>query len=390
MKTRILSLLVFIFAGILSVQAQIENEIRNYVDSTELLMNNGRKLLVQKILDEDILKARKIFYYLKDESASKKCTSFYYGEELYIYMALSDWNNWFNHAEKISELNNQGICYNFTEKYSDKLYKFLYQKVDSIQKEVDLQDFNAEDRELLNIFLYLVKSGKVDDEYDLKVNNFKKKYKNSKYNNFLTQFLPAPTFKGAFAYSVGPTYIIPNQKLAEVFNSGYLFNLTMDFNIKKVYTSLYVNTGLLELATPIYFSDNNNNVVMTFNPGEKFSITGGGLSLGYFLVRSKIFHLTPFVTIGGYTLESNLYEDERDPEYQIYNSFTYGPGLHTELKLFEFNLDQGMYGYYGQSKSYISLKLDAGYDFITKHNSVDFKGNQTYFRFGLSWGIGEF
>lgn len=390
MKTRILSLIILFFTCVYSLKAQIANEIKNYVDSNELIMNNGRKLLVQKILDNDILKARKIFYYLKDESSKQKCTPFYYEEELNLYLTMSDWNNWFNHAANISEYNNKDICYNFTEKYSDKLFKFIYQRIDSIQKEVDLLDLSSEEKDLMNIYLYFVKAGKIDDEYDLRVNNFKKKYRYSKFNNFISQYMPAPTFKGSFAYSLGPTYLIPNQKLAEVFNSGYLFNLTMDFNIKKVYTSLYINTGLIELITPVYFSDADNNVVRTFNPGEKFSITGGGLSFGYFLVRNKYFHLTPFVTIGGYTLESNLFEDERDPEYQIYNSFTYGPGIHTELKLFEFKMDQGMYGYYGQTKSYLSLKLDAGYDFIAKHNSIDFKGNQSYLRFGVVWGIGEF
>ena len=43
-----------------------------------------------------------------------------------------------------------------------------------------------------------------------------------------------------------------------------------------------------------------------------------------------------------------------------------------------------------ESNSYLSLKLDIGYDIVTQKINPDFKGNLPYLRVGLVWGIGNF
>jgi len=43
-----------------------------------------------------------------------------------------------------------------------------------------------------------------------------------------------------------------------------------------------------------------------------------------------------------------------------------------------------------ESKSYISVKMDIGYDVVTKKINPGFRGNLPYLRLGLVWGIGNF
>ena len=61
---KILLLSLFLFVSLNITIAQIENEIRAYVDSTELIVNNGRKLLVQQLDNENYIKVKEIYNFL--------------------------------------------------------------------------------------------------------------------------------------------------------------------------------------------------------------------------------------------------------------------------------------------------------------------------------------
>jgi len=112
--------------------------------------------------------------------------------------------------------------------------------------------------------------------------------------------------------------------------------------------------------------------------------------MGYFVIRNNRYHLAPFISIGGAELTSNRFEsDDDEKEFKLINSFLCGPGIHTEIKLKQFHIDNE-YRYGSSALSYISLKLDGGYNFLTEKRIAGFKGNMAYFKFGLVWGIGNF
>ena len=75
------------------LEAQLENEIKTYVDSTEVLVTNGRKMMVNKILENDYSKAHEIYQYLTNLTAEKTYSSFYYSEDIYLNILFGDWNN---------------------------------------------------------------------------------------------------------------------------------------------------------------------------------------------------------------------------------------------------------------------------------------------------------
>lgn len=390
MKTKILSLFAALFFSVFSSNAQLLDEIRAYVDSSEVVFNNGRRMLYQSISDSDVIRSEKLFILLKEEAAKKHCSAFSYNEELYINLLLKDWKSWLANAENYKNRIALAGCYSFQDNYVERLYNLTIKNIEDIENSLVDIDLQTDERELIQLYLYLIKNNP-DEIYSVRYKNLKKNHSKTLYSEFIKGYMPRPVTKGAFAFSIGPTLMIPSGKLADNFNTGVLFNYTMDFNIGKVYSGFHFDAGSLELTQAINFVDGGNNVVHTFTPGDKFSIVGGGLYGGYFLVRNKRFQLAPYVKIGGYTLESTLYNDVDDPEYEILNSFVYGPGLHTEIKLTEFTLDP----YYGtlpgmESNSYLSLKLDIGYDIVTQKINPDFKGNLPYLRVGLVWGIGNF
>ncbi|MDD3079407.1 MAG: hypothetical protein PHH37_09935 [Paludibacter sp.] len=150
---------------------------------------------------------------------------------------------------------------------------------------------------------------------------------------------------------------------------------------------MYFNGGNLNLRTP--FSATTEYGTYNFVEKDKFSYTEGGINLGYHIFSNKQIHITPGINLGGASLESNLYsdEDDNDKEIYIFNSFIWGPVLHSEFKIYEYKT-QSMYS--TDALGFFSIKFDFGYNFIAKNQYPEFKGNIPYTRLALIWGIGKF
>ena len=74
----------------------------------------------------------------------------------------------------------------------------------------------------------------------------------------------------------------------------------------------------------------------------------------------------------------------------MFDSFIYGPGIHTEVKITDFNSKNPYNNGSLNQYSYLSVKIDAGYNFVAKYDYTPFKGNVSYARLALVWGIGNF
>ena len=83
------SILLMLFPML--AQTQIENEIRNYTDSTEFYLEKGRQLLVRNLSDSDIEKAIEIQEYLVEITRYTSFGAFSYGEELCLAMLTNRW-----------------------------------------------------------------------------------------------------------------------------------------------------------------------------------------------------------------------------------------------------------------------------------------------------------
>lgn len=397
MKLR--SLIIILFASLcITVKAQIADEIKSYVDSTEILFNNGRKMLLQSLIDSDYLKSGKIYFYLKDESSKKNCVAFNYWEEQSILALLSDWNSWLDHATNIEKWNSSISCYTYTEKMDQSLLKLEFAKSIIIRNEIDALTTDIEQKDLLELYFTYLTKGSKDKIYIKTYKSYKSKYKKkSRYFAFFNAYFPPINPDASITMSMGPTFVMPNGVLGDMFKTGTVFNLSYDFNIGNVYASLFMNGGQLPVKGPFYFTENETDEIISFNEGDKFSYVSGGLAAGYYLVRSSHVKIAPYLSIAGYTIESNLYPENSDKrEVELVNSFSYGTGIHTEVKIVGFELKPNPLWYGGVGmpgatmQQYIGLKLDVGYDVVKKHVFKEITGNSSYVRVALVWGLGGF
>jgi len=386
MKGRFCLIVSFFLLITNQLNAQLENEIKTYVDSTEVLVTNGRKMMVNKILDNDYSKAHEIYKYLTNLTAGKTFSSFYYSEDIYLNILFGDWNNLVNIL-----LDYKNIGHKYIYKDTFEIFSLLGSKLssngDSLQLECQKSTIDTESKKLIDIIFYVVINGSDNDVYNSKLDDFQKEYVNSKYNDILSNVLPKKRIKASFGFALGSGLVSTTGDLKKNFGSNATINLSMDFSIQKIYTSLYLNGTSLKLKVP--FSVTNGIETLDFTGNESFQYLDAGLKCGYLVIRNGRINLSPYFSISGSFLESKRYDSEEDKkEYKIFNSFTYGPGIHSEIKLRE-NKTNNSY-YYGYEHSYISFKVDAGYNFIAKFKDNYFKGNTPYLMAELVWGIGFF
>lgn len=93
MKIKFVIFLTTTLLIIPGVNAQIDKEIKAYIDSTEIIVNNGRKMLESKIIEGDFPKAREIYRYLTELTTEKTYSAFSYTEHLLLNIILSEWEN---------------------------------------------------------------------------------------------------------------------------------------------------------------------------------------------------------------------------------------------------------------------------------------------------------
>lgn len=394
MKKKISITILFVLFIITAVSAQIENEINNFVDSTEITLNNGRKFLAKSIQDGNLQKSQEVFHYLMMKGEEKNCWSFSFKEQLLLSVVFRDWSGLLLKMENYTE-QLPYLCYSNLVPVEDAIYAELRKILPEIENDNGIEKIEREDKELLKILFQLINVGSKNDEYDELLKNFKKNYPQSKYNNFIKDYLPAPKYKASISYSIGPKFSFLSGNFSDYFKNSTGFSFAMDFCISKVYVSMYMEVTSTKLLRPITLT-NKNGVTHNFGVDESFIRSDIGLKTGYYLIRNNHIHLAPYATLlaGGF-MESNLYEYESDTnkEYSIYDSFTPGVGVHFEYKLGGYK-GKTIYPYYSiyglDNSGYFSLKMDVGFVPIPKFDYLQAKGGMSYITLGLVWGIGVF
>jgi len=74
----------------LIVEAQIEDEIKAYVDTTEQIVVNGRKLMIKSVQENDFEKIADIYDYLVRTKSTNNCDIFSYAEDVFTYLLIGD------------------------------------------------------------------------------------------------------------------------------------------------------------------------------------------------------------------------------------------------------------------------------------------------------------
>ncbi|HMM11406.1 MAG TPA: hypothetical protein PKE03_04865 [Bacteroidales bacterium] len=379
-------LIVFVVIVSGTLRSQISREILAYVDSTEMLVLQGRRMMVNELNNNNLEKVKEIYDYLTDATRSTPFAAFYFVEDLYINLLTGNWPMVESYMSNYHPKENRRIYPNSPEIFP-VLIKMVQERSPMILAGSKDAGLNEEAWRLLDLIFYYNSKDRKDEVYNKKLSDYRKTYRTSAYPEFGRHFIPEKLSKAALNFSLGSGMVSPSGDLSKYFSGNAVFNMGMDVNVDRVFTSLYLQGTNLKTKLP--FIAVTPRDTLFFNKGDKFSYLDAGLKGGYFVLRNNRFHLAPYASISGSVLESNLYDDPRDNklEVKVFNSFTYGAGIHTEVKCYEY----GMQNIYGVSnKGYLSLKLDAGYNKMSKMKNLANDGAMLYVNLAFVIGFGQF
>lgn len=370
------------------LHAQIENEILAYSDSTELILNKGKKMMMKSLLTKDYSKASEIYYYLQEIAIKQGYLAFSYSDILYINLLSR------NYVECLDYIKNYDIKIDLPIHQSDpqltyQLYTLTQRNAKSIIQ--DAKIYTVEQQTIIKLFLYVVKQENLSNEYGHLKRQFQKDYPSSIYSSFTTKYLPEIPARESWNWSVGTSFISPVGNFGDNFYTNAVFYMGSDFNINRIYASLYLNAGHLSVETPFAINEKQ------FEKHDHLSYFDGGLQVGYQLYYNNWLHIAPYATLAGASLKSDIYSSiEHDNlEISILNTLAYGGGLHTMIKLYEsetnafYNYNMETYTPY-PIKSYFALKFNIGYNLLNNSRYTSTNGNILYTQIGIVWGIGDF
>ncbi|MDR1764474.1 MAG: hypothetical protein LBR64_11105 [Dysgonamonadaceae bacterium] len=376
---------IMLFFAPAALNAQIENEIKSFVDSTEMMVINGRKMLTRHIQEGDYNKIAEIYDYLTGLTSEDDCEAFSYNEKMLIDLLLGDWNGFLTKAEHLTD-KKLPMCYYTHDHVASALYDKVKSEYAILAVETQNSNLSDEDKALLDLFLYAVENDN-NQEYEAKLKDFKKKYPQTLYKDFVRYYLPQPEFSAAIPISLGAAEIFPTGNLGAYFKPATGFSIAIDYYVNKVFVGFQVTGGKMKLRTDL-LSDKTGYPV-DFYANDKFSYYDGGLLAGYNILKTKSLHIAPYIYLGGSSLMSDLYEksEDDDLEYHIFDSFFFGPGLRSEWKIVDFGKENTSMGRAG---NYLSLRFDAGYNFPVKFDFKPARGGVFYTRLSLVWWIGYY
>ena len=175
-----------------NAQENIKNEILSFTDSTELIIRNGRKLIIEKTLSGDHKAAISTLNYLKN-SVDEKYVILYPAEEILVSLATRNFELFLYNAVNFNSLMQGKVKAIQMESFSEEIHEYLGQEIFLISDEVNKSNLNEEQKEVLQIYIrYYLNENHADlNSY---ITKFQKKNSDSEYSDFLTPNPSAPGF----------------------------------------------------------------------------------------------------------------------------------------------------------------------------------------------------
>ena len=378
---RLLFSALMLFAVLNSAKAQLEQEIEAFVDSTEILVIDGREMMLQYVQAGNFERIAEIFEFLNERTQAYDCNAFTYQESLYIALLINNWNDFLTRAERFSETTRIPLCVPLRDRQLvNALYAQLQNDALWLSNNVLVAGLTIEEKDLLQLFFHVLKHG-VDETYNRKLRIFRREYPQSRFNDFIRNYLPDIFIGGGMGFGIGASQIFPTGGLSNFFAPATAFNMTFDVNYSDFIFGFHLDYGSMRLNRPLLISKTNFDY--DFLGNERFRYFDFGFHAGYTLFRNNWFEFLPFINMSGTRLRSNLFDAEYlDDEFKVINSFTVGSGLRSEFRLLN-----SSDGFFFRS---VSLRLEAGYNIPVSFRFRYARGNIFYTRIALVRRIRDF
>lgn len=361
----------------------IRTQILNYEDSKSTIITKGRKMLLDKFIEGDLIKVKDVKDYLI-KTEDDNYIVFYPAEYWFVLYWTMDYSEL---LESIQRFDSTKIAsYNTRIRPSnDMLFRKLIEK--SLEKEmliknqIQTADIDAETKEILSLsfeWLLLEERNNIyaQDSINQQADIFRKTFEKSRFDNFVKKYISykqVPNEWGmTFEFFAG--YSIFTEKL----NSNYTNNIPLGvaFDICYKNCELYLRDyiGFNQTKKDFNYSSGilkKGSNIMVFLPEASF---------GYVVHNNNRFKLSPFLGIG--SMDISPTDKDKNPELNEVSlefTTTYILGINFDIKFGTKHSPK-----YLPKTNYGFMRIRYGYSiprFEKKYNGID--GNMHYVTIGF-------
>lgn len=381
MRSKLIFVFLFLITLNLSAQNDLKKEIIAFTDTTEIIIRNGRKLIVEKTVTGNHEEALKTLEYLK-KNVDYNYVILYPSEELLFSLATSNFElflyitrNYNNLLEgKTKAIQAEGI--------SNQLHQYISQELPLIKKDLENSSISNEDKELIKLYINFYE-GEDKLASNKAIKNYKKTYPETEYNYFLNE-LREYTTTGFMNFCIGYGHEFLNGNIANSFDNNFqIMGLELEGFSNQFYFSLFMNGSVGKL-----FSKHDMPVIGTDliqkEGDEAFSLKYG-LKLGRSWYSNRTLNLFSYISLGGYQMnaqKSNFENSDSTTKYKLSNSFFTGIGTACDFTIKKF-LDINTKEKIGS----VFIRPNLGYDIFLTNKEMS-KGGSLYIAISAGIGIG--
>ncbi len=381
-KLSILSIIIFVLVQTAFSQDDLKKEIMSFSDSTEVMIRNGRRLILEKTLSGEYNAAIEMLDFLKNNSDTRYVI-LYPGEEMLFSMATR------NFQLLLYNIRNYGKTLEGKTKHvadrsiAGELNEYLDFEMPLIMKDLENEKISEYDKEVIKMYLQYYNAEDLP-ELNKSIKKYLKTYPESEYSNFLKDVKRA-TVTGRMNFVLGYGNEFLNGKISDVFTSrNHILNMEMDGFINQFYISLFFAGSVSPVRSSIDLPVQKTDFI--HSKDDKAGSTKYGMKFGYSAFSNNNTIIYPYLSIGGYNMNSHASElknnNSTSSKTTLTSSFFTGAGAATDILLKKWS-SKSIY----EPGGLLFIRSQIGYDRLISGKNYS-SGSNFYFTISLGLSLG--
>lgn len=363
-KLLLISFLILASLPVVGQNTIRRDEILNYTDTNALFIRNGRKMLVDKLIDGDMGKVRQIKNSLLLAENEKYLTFYPYETWLLLY-SVGDYDELLYYLNQYDQETGEKLKLKIKpapDELEANLQAWVRKNRTGIENDIRKQVDNAEKRDFLILNLRYLTGGKdypdiTRESLNADADTFLMKHPDSKYSYFTRQYIRykmVPS-KWGLGYEFFSGYGMGTGNLHRNFSGHVPFGVAFDvmYTNWTLYLRNYIGIGSTRADIPV------NGTI--WPSATKANTYIPEVSLGYVLPLKSRLQLSPFAGVGALMVSPT--ESQKDDSY--YNqvgtlgSFAWMTGLNMDIRLGKYRSGYPMVSY--NEQAFWILRIRYGY-----------------------------
>lgn len=381
MRAKFITIILLIITGNLFAQTDIKNQIIAFTDSTEIMIRNGRKLILEKTVTGNHQEALETLNYLKN-NVDNNYVILYPSEELLFSLATSNFELFLYNAKNFNNLMEGKTKAIQTDEIGIPLQEYIFQEMDLIKKDLANSKISEENQQFIQLYFnYYEGIDKLTVNKSIK--NYKKTYPNTEYDFFLNE-LKQYSSTSYINFSIGYGREFLNGNISNSFDSHFqIMSLEFEGFVNQTYFSLFMNGSIGKIYSkidmPVLKTD------LTQKAGDEAFSLKYGVKLGRSWYSNKTFNAFSYLSLGGYQMnaqQSNFENSDSTTKYKLSDSFFTGVGTACDIVLKNFLAANTK-----EKIGSVFIRPNFGYDIFLTGNEIS-KGGSFYVAISMGIGIG--